>query len=166
MLVSSNATNNQNVESAALDDRSKDANPNTQFLQSSSQKGVQTATAMVLGSLGTIIAEGNFIHAILEPATNSELPGSLRAIVSEPVYAEDGSNVLIPRGSRLIGEYKSGMQQGQSRIFVVWQRLITPEGISLQLGSSGVDNLGVSGMGADTSTVTSGNGLARHLSYQ
>jgi len=147
MLVSSNTK--ENVVSAPQDDRSKDPNPNAQFLQSSSQKGVQTATAIAMGSLGTIIASGNFIHAILESATNSDLPGSLRAIVSEPVYSEDGSNVLIPRGSRLIGEYKSGMQQGQSRIFIVWQRLITPEGISLQLGSGGVDSLGVSGMGAD-----------------
>jgi type IV secretory pathway VirB10-like protein len=148
MLVSTNAK--ENVESATQDDRSKDANPNTQFLQSSSQKGVQTATAIAMGSLGTIIAAGNFIHAILEPATNSDLPGSLRAIVSEPVYSEDGANMLIPRGSRLIGEYKSGMQQGQSRIFIVWQRLITPEGVSVQLGSGGVDSLGVSGMGADS----------------
>lgn len=148
MLVSTNAK--ENVESVTQEDRSKDVNPNTQFLQNSSQKGVQSATAIAMGSLDTIIAAGNFIHAILEPATNSDLPGSLRAIVSEPVYSEDGVNVLIPRGSRLIGEYKSGMQQGQSRIFIVWQRLITPEGISVQLGSGGVDSLGVSGMGADS----------------
>ena len=148
MLV--NDGTKESVESAAQDDRYKDNNPNTQFLQNSAQKGVQTATAIAMGSLGTIIAAGNFIHAILEPATNSDLPGALRAIVSEPTYAEDGSQVLIPKGSRLIGEYKSGMMQGQSRIFIVWQRLITPEGISVQLGSSGVDSLGVSGMGADT----------------
>jgi len=147
MLV--NSGTKENAESAVQDDRSKDVNPNTQFLQNSAQKGMQTATAIAMGSFGTIIAAGNFIHAILESATNSDLPGSLRAIVSEPVYAEDGSQVLIPRGSRLIGEYKSGMLQGQSRIFIVWQRLITPEGISVQLGSSGIDRLGVSGMGAD-----------------
>lgn len=148
MLV--NDGTKESTESAAQDDRSNDHNPNTQFLQNSVQKGVQTATAIAMGSLGTIIAAGNFIHAILEPATNSDLPGLLRAIVSEPTYAEDGSQVLIPKGSRLIGEYKSGMMQGQSRIFIVWQRLITPDGFSIQLGSSGVDSLGVSGMGADT----------------
>jgi type IV secretion system protein VirB10 len=148
MLVSSNTK--ESVESAAQDEHVKDGNPNTQFLQNSSQKGVQTATAMAMGSLGTLVAAGNFIHAILEPATNSDLPGSLRAIVSEAVYAEDGSRVLIPQGSRLIGEYKSGTMQGQSRIFIVWQRLITSEGMSVQLGSSGVDSLGVAGMGADS----------------
>jgi type IV secretion system protein VirB10 len=150
MLVNSNTK--ESVESAAQDEHFKDSNlnPNTQFMQKASQVDVQTATASAMGSLSTIITAGNFIHAILEPATNSDLPGSLRAIVSEPVYAEDGSRVLIPRGSRLIGEYKSGMMQGQSRIFIVWQRLITPEGISIQLGSSGVDSLGVAGVGADS----------------
>jgi len=149
MLVNSNI--GTTVESApAQNEYIKDSNPNNQFMQRASQKGVQTATAIALGSLNSIIAEGNFIHAILESATNSDLPGSLRAIVSEPVYSEDGSQVLIPRGSRLIGEYKSGMLQGQSRIFIVWQRLITPEGLSVQIGSSGVDPLGIAGIGADS----------------
>lgn len=139
----------ENTESSAQDDH-PDSNPNTQFMQNASKAGVQTATAVALGSLGSIITAGNFIHAILESATNSDLPGSLRAIVSDPVYAEDGSRILIPRGSRLIGEYKSGMMQGQSRIFIVWQRLISPEGISIQLGSGGVDSLGVAGIGADS----------------
>jgi type IV secretory pathway VirB10-like protein len=157
MLV--NSSTKENSEPAVQDDRIRETNPNSLFLQNSSQKGVRTATAIAMGSLSTIIAAGNFIHAILEPATNSDLPGSLRAIVSEPVFAEDGSQVLIPQGSRLIGEYKSGMMQGQSRIFIVWQRLITPEGISVQLGSGGVDSLGVSGMGADSTTGTFGSGL-------
>lgn len=129
--------------------RDKESNPNTRFLQKVSSQMIKPVEATTIGNLSTVIAQGNLIHAILEPATNSELPGSLRAMVSKPVYAEDGSQMLIPRGSRLIGEYKSGMQQGQSRIFIVWSRLITPLGISLQLGSSGVDSLGVAGVGAD-----------------
>lgn len=127
-----------------------ESNPNTRFLQKISSHTVKPVEATVMGDLSMVIGQGNLIHAILEPATNSDLPGALRAIVSEPVYSEDGSQVLIPRGSRLIGEYKSGMQQGQSRIFIVWSRLITPLGLSLQLGSTGVDSLGVAGVGADS----------------
>lgn len=127
----------------------KESNANTRFLQKVSSQAVKPVEATAMGDLSTVIAQGNFIHAILEPATNSDLPGSLRGIVSEPVYSENGSRILIPRGSRLIGEYKSGMQQGQSRIFIVWSRLLTPLGISIQLGSSGVDSLGVAGVGAD-----------------
>ena len=128
----------------------KESDPNKQFLEAVSTRGSNPLQATSIGSLKNIIAEGSLIHAILEPATNSDLPGNLRAIVSEPSYSEDGSQVLIPRGSRLIGEYKSGMLQGQSRIFIVWTRLITPAGISVQLGSSGVDSLGVAGLGADS----------------
>ena len=105
--------------------------------------------ASTIGPLNEMIAEGSLIHATLESAANSDLPGYLRATVAEPSYSEDGTQILIPRGSRLIGQYKSGMLQGQSRIFVVWTRLITPSGISVQLGSPGVDSLGVAGMDAD-----------------
>lgn len=129
--------------------RTRTSDANTQFMQDVSSQNTAIANAELIGPLYSVIAEGSFIHAILEPATNSDLPGYLRAIVSEPNYSEDGSEVLIPRGTRLLGQYKSGMLQGQSRIFVVWTRLITPSGISLNLGSPGVDSLGVSGMGAD-----------------
>lgn len=122
---------------------------NTQFMNQVSAQGSQSTNATTIGPLNSVIGEGNFIHAILESASNSDLPGYLRASVSEPVYSEDGTQVLIQRGSRLIGQYKSGLVQGQSRIFIVWMRLITPSGISIQLGSPGVDDLGVAGMGAD-----------------
>lgn len=147
MLVNTNQANSTTSTPQQTSSTSKDAN--TQFMNQVSAQAAETATATTIGPLNSMIAEGNFIHAILEPATNSDLPGYLRASVSEPVYSEDGTQVLVPRGSRLIGQYKSGMLQGQSRIFVVWTRLITPSGVSVQLGSPGVDSLGVAGMGAD-----------------
>jgi type IV secretion system protein VirB10 len=122
---------------------------NTQFMNQASAQTTETVNATTLGSLNNFIAEGSLIHAILETAANSDLPGYVRAVVSEPSYSEDGTHILIPQGSRLIGQYKSGMLQGQSRIFMVWTRLITPSGISIQLGSPGVDSLGVAGVGAD-----------------
>jgi type IV secretion system protein VirB10 len=128
---------------------------NMQFMNQASAQLTETVSPTVIGSLSHVIAEGSLIHATLETATNSDLPGYVRAIVSQPSYSEDGSHVLIPEGSRLIGQYKSGMQQGQSRIFMVWTRLITPAGLSIQLGSPGVDSLGVAGVGAD--------GIDRHF---
>ena len=123
--------------------------PNSQFMNQVSQEVPDTVDASNIAPLNYLITEGTMIHAALETAVNSDLPGYLRAIVSNPVYSADGSQILIPSGSRLIGKYKSGMIQGQSRIFVVWTRLIIPSGISVNLGSPGVDNLGVAGMGAD-----------------
>lgn len=122
---------------------------NTQFFNQAASQRSGVENASMIGSLSTIVAEGSMIHATMESASNSDLPGSLRASVSEPVYAEDGSQILVPVGSRLIGQYKSGMLQGQTRIFIAWTRLITPEGVSVNLGSPGTDNLGVAGVAAD-----------------
>lgn len=146
MLVNNSQSSNATASSQKTV-TSDDAN--TQFLNQVSNQATDSVIATSIGPLNSIIAEGSLIHGILEPATNSDLPGYVRTIVSEPSYSEDGTQVLIPRGSRLIGQYKSGMLQGQSRIFMVWTRLITPSGISIQLGSPGVDNLGTAGMGAD-----------------
>jgi type IV secretion system protein VirB10 len=75
------------------------------------------------------------------------LPGFVRAVVSRDVSSFDGSRVLIPRGSRLVGQYKSEVAIGQSRAFVVWTRLIRPDGVSVALGSPGTDTLGRAGLG-------------------
>jgi type IV secretion system protein VirB10 len=147
MLINNSQQNKANVSPSPAVVQSTDRN--TQFLNQASVQTTETVNAVPIGSLNHTIAEGGLIHAILETAANSDLPGYVRAIVSEASYSEDGANILIPKGSRLIGQYKSGMLQGQSRIFMVWTRLITPSGISIQLGSPGVDSLGVAGIGAD-----------------
>jgi len=73
-------------------------------------------------------------------------------VVSRDVSGFDGSTVLIPRGSKLIGEYKSGMAVGQSRAFVIWSRLITPSGVTINLGSPATDRLGRGGVDGETNT--------------
>lgn len=148
MVVNNNQAATSSGTSQAVKPVSDDVN--TQFMQQVSAQGVDVSQAVKLSPLNALIAEGNLIHATLETATNSDLPGYLRAEVNQPVYAEDGSRILIPSGSRLIGQYKSGVLQGQSRIFVVWTRLITTSGYSINLSSPGVDNLGMAGMGADS----------------
>jgi len=95
------------------------------------------------------IVSGEFLHATLETAINSDLPGEIRAVVSEPVYAYVGETPLIPAGSRLIGQYSASVTQGQDRVFVVWNRVILPNGTSAQINSPGVDQLGEAGQGAD-----------------
>lgn len=149
MLLEQNSNQSTN-STTPVKSKTLSPDPNTQFLQqlsgSNTNKRIQ---ANSLGPLNQLIAQGQIMHAILETAINSDLPGSLRAIIDQPVYAEDGSQVLISPGSRLIGQYKSGLLEGQSRIFIVWTRLITPAGLSLNLDSPGVDSLGMAGMAAD-----------------
>jgi type IV secretion system protein VirB10 len=83
---------------------------------------------------------------VLETALNSDLPGFARAIVSRDVRSFDGRAVLIPRGSRLIGQYRSAISLGQQRVFVIWTRVIRPDGVSVQIGSPGADALGRGGL--------------------
>jgi type IV secretion system protein VirB10 len=95
------------------------------------------------------IAQGKLLTAVLETAINTELPGSVRAIVSRDVYGEAGNDVLIPRGSRLYGAYSSKVVQGQGRVEIAWSRLIRPDGVDLAIRFNASDQFGRSGIGGD-----------------
>lgn len=105
-----------------------------------------TARAGTLRNPKQTVPQGAMISAVLETAINSDLPGFVRAVVSRDVTGFDGSRVLIPRGSRLVGQYRSEVALGQSRAFVVWTRLMRPDGVSVQLASPGTDTLGRAGL--------------------
>lgn len=92
------------------------------------------------------LAQGSVIQAALQVAINSDLPGNVVAVVSEPVPAFSGDAILIPRGSKLVGSYSAGVQAGQKRILIAWSRILTPDGISMQIASVGGDRLGRSGV--------------------
>jgi len=112
--------------------------------------GIETARATRLTDLRHTVPQGTMVPAVLETAINSDLPGSVRAVVSRDIAGFDGAEVLIPRGSKLIGQYRSGMAYGQSRAFVVWSRILTPEGVSIDVGSPGTDTLGRGGLAGET----------------
>jgi type IV secretory pathway VirB10-like protein len=110
------------------------------------------ARASQLRDQANTIIEGTVIAAVLETALNSDLPGYVRAVVTRDVKGFDGSKVLVPRGSRLIGQYKSGVALGQSRTFVIWTRLIRPDGGMIELASPATDGLGRGGLDGDLNT--------------
>jgi type IV secretion system protein VirB10 len=92
------------------------------------------------------VVQGTLIPAVLETAINSDLPGYARAVVSQDVRSFDGRRILIPRSSRLIGEYKTGLAAGQKRAYLLWTRLVRPDGISVALASPAVDFSGQAGV--------------------
>ncbi len=112
--------------------------------------GPAKARAMVNPS--TTITEGTLIPAILETAINTDVPGFVRAVVSQDVRSFDGKRVLVPRSSRLIGQYQAGVQQGQKRAYVIWTRLIRPDGVSVSLGSPAIGFDGTTGLEGDVNT--------------
>lgn len=105
-----------------------------------------SARAQRMANAAYTVAEGTVIPAVLETAINSDLPGYVRAVVSRDVRSFDSANILVPRGSRLVGQYRAGVALGQSRAFVIWTRLIRPDGVSVELGAPGTDALGRGGL--------------------
>ena len=98
------------------------------------------------------VAQGTLIPAVLETAIDSDVPGYVRAVVSQDVRSFDGSKVLIPRSSRLIGEYKGVTQAGQRRAYLMWTRLLRPDGVSIALASPAVDFSGQAGIGGQVNS--------------
>lgn len=92
------------------------------------------------------VPQGAVIQAVLETAVDSTRPGPARAIVSRDVRSFDGSRVLIPRGSRLFGEYKADLSSGQNRAMIQWTRLMRPDGVTIALDSPSADPLGRAGV--------------------
>lgn len=119
----------------------------TQYVKSSDRTKAEQAKATVVGSLEYMIAQGKVIDATLETAINTDLPGQLRAVVNRDTYAESGKGIMIPKGSRLIGTYNANIIRGQARIYIVWQRVIRPDGIDIAVASPGIDQLGRAGTG-------------------
>jgi type IV secretory pathway VirB10-like protein len=94
------------------------------------------------------IKAGWEIPAILELSLNSDLPGELKALVTLNVYdTATGLYLLIPQGSRLIGQYDSRITYGQDGVQVIWNRVVFPDASTIDLnGMVGLDAHGNAGL--------------------
>lgn len=97
------------------------------------------------------IKAGSIIPGVLKSSINSDLPGLIRGIVSEDVYdTSTGINILIPKGSTIIGTYDSQIAYGQRRLLAVWTKLIFPDGSTLALkGMPAADQDGSAGLSGE-----------------
>jgi type IV secretory pathway VirB10-like protein len=134
---------------AASDDK---LSADERFSAKVGNSNVDVAHSSRLHDVSHTAPQGTVIPAILETAINSDLPGFVRAVVSRDVRGFDGTTVLIPRGSKLVGQYRSGVALSQTRAFVVWSRILTPDGVSIDIGSPGTDPLGRGGLEGETDT--------------
>lgn len=124
----------------------EETDPNRKFVASVAAQDVQTVNATRNDRIDALIAQGTLIRGVLETAIQSDLPGMVRAVTSNDVYSFDGRRILLPKGTMLSGEYRSGIARGQSRILIVWTRALRSDGTSVSLGSYGTDDLGRSGV--------------------
>lgn len=111
-----------------------------------------SARATKLSEPANTVVQGTLIPAVLETAIDTDVPGYARAVVSQDVRSFDGSRVLIPRSSRLIGEYKAATQAGQRRAYLMWTRLVRPDGVSIALASPAADFTGQAGIGGSVNS--------------
>ncbi|MGH1557271.1 TrbI/VirB10 family protein [Caulobacter segnis] len=108
-------------------------NPDEKFADRLSADDAEPAKATAMRDSDAVIPQGAVIPAVMETAINSDLPGLARAMVTRDIKSFDGQVVLIPRGSQVIDQYRSGVAMGASRVFVIWTQVIRPDGVSIQL---------------------------------
>jgi type IV secretion system protein TrbI len=118
------------------------------FLNAETDKRTVSPDRLARPASRYIVQAGSVIPAALITGIHSDLPGEITAQVTENVYdSPSGKFLLIPQGARLIGQYDSQISFGQSRVLLVWTRIIMPNGTSIVLEHQpGADSAGYAGL--------------------
>lgn len=118
------------------------------FLSNAGSTQIRSSGNLQMPASPYQVMAGTVIAAALVTGINSDLPGDVIAAVTEPVYdTATGRHLLIPQGSRILGRYNSQVSYGQSRVQVVWNRVILPDTSSFQLDDLvGTDAAGYAGL--------------------
>lgn len=134
------------VQSAHPHEQHKDLSSTFKPIKTSAS----SANVTKVGNLTYLITQGKIMEGVLETPINTNYPGPVRAVLSRDVYSEKGENVLIPKGSRLIGSFAQGVQGGHARVAIQWKRIIMPNGYDINVTNApGVDSLGQVGTEGD-----------------
>lgn len=142
-VIAFGGTGGANTGETELTDRS--FGEVTDFVLNGALPSTVTQAEVIANPSNTVI-QGTMIQAVMETALDSSLPGQTRAIISEDVFSYDGSRLMIPRGSRLIGRYRSDIEIAQKRVTIAWDRIILPNNQTVQISAFGGDELGRSGV--------------------
>lgn len=94
-----------------------------------------------------LMLRGTYIRCVLETRIITDIPGYTSCVVTEPVYSFTGKQLLLPKGSKVLGSYSQ--EPNGPRVAVIWDRIVTPTGIDVSMASPGVDNLGGAGHPGD-----------------
>lgn len=134
-------------------DQGAKQDPDKQWLKTvrnDSSSDASPITPTIAQSKFTVF-QGTVIPAVLLTAVNSDLPGQIAAQVTQNIYdGVTGKTLVIPKGSRLVGEYNNGVKIGQARVMAAFTRLIYPSGASISLGGmEATDAGGTSGLEGD-----------------
>lgn len=104
------------------------------------------ADATLIAQPDMTIAAGTLIPCTLQTAIDSTLPGFVKCVLPQPVTSMTGTVTLLDKGTQVLGEIRGGLVQGQARLFILWDRAVTPENVAIQLASPAADSLGRAGV--------------------
>jgi len=108
--------------------------------------GTARAQAGFLGNRNFILAKGGTIECILNTKLVSTVSGMTSCTVSRDIFSDNGKVLLVEKGSTITGEYSSSLELGRERIFVLWDRIKTINGVTIQTNSPAADELGAAGI--------------------
>lgn len=135
IIAASNAANAPRP--TVVSNQGSAATPNQQWLDSqSTQRGARQLVQIDPPGPRAIVHQGAVIPAVLVTEINSDMPGQITAMVTMDVFDSiRGDNLMIPKGSRIIGSYNTDIRPGQERVMAAFQRIIRPDGSSMDLGA-------------------------------
>ena len=110
------------------------------------------AKAARLPDRNFLIVAGSNIPCLLQTAMDSTTPGYVSCLIPRDVLSDNGAVVLLEKGTKVLGEYRSTLKQGQRRLFVLWTRAVTPAGVAIALGSPAADPVGRAGFDGEIDT--------------
>ena len=98
-----------------------------------------------LGNRDFVLARPSTIACVLETQIFSNIAGNTICVVTQDVYSSNGRVLIIEKGSKISGAYSTGLSNGDSRLAVVWERVLTTKGIVLDVEGPGADSVGGAG---------------------
>lgn len=119
-------------------------------LRQGSAIGVARATR--LPDRNFLLVAGAAIPCLLQTAMDTATPGYVSCLIPRDVLSDNGAVVLMEKGTKVLGEYRSTLKQGQTRLFVLWTRAVTPAGVAIRLESPAADSLGRAGFDGSLDT--------------
>ncbi len=104
--------------------------------------------AQFLSNPQALLLRGTYLRCVLETRIITDIPGFTSCVLTEPVYSVNGRQMLLPKGSKILGRYQD-QEDGIARVAVIWDRIVTPNGMDVTMSSPGVDGLGGAGHPGD-----------------
>jgi type IV secretion system protein VirB10 len=103
-------------------------------------------TAAMIGDRNMLLTKGTHIDCALTVKIINEVSGFASCVLPSNVYSHNGKVLLLERASEVQGEYTAQLRQGQRRLFVLWDRVVTPHGVVISFASPAADSLGTMGI--------------------